>query len=124
MTISNYLENALLNAVFNATAFGLAGDPFISLHTADPGETGANEVAGGSYARQQAAFGAAAGGATDNNANIDFATMPAATITHVGVWDAVSGGNFLWGGPLNASKTTAAGDTLRIPANQLDVTLD
>ena len=57
MSISNYLENKLLDAVFNATAFNVTGDPYISLHTADPGETGASEVTGGSYARQQAAFG-------------------------------------------------------------------
>lgn len=61
MSISNYAELALLNAVFNATAFGLVGDPYVSLHTADPGETGASEVAGGAgpYARQQVAFDAA-----------------------------------------------------------------
>lgn len=124
MTISNYAELALLDAVFNAVSFGLAGDPYISLHTADPGETGASEAAGGGYARQQAAFAAAAAGATQNSAIIDFTGMPAATITHVGVWDALAAGNFLWGGALTAPKTTNAGDTFRIAAGDLDVTLD
>ena len=124
MSISNYLENKLLDAVFNATAFNVTGDPYISLHTADPGETGASEVTGGSYARQQAAFGAAASGALSNSANIDFAGMPAVTVTHVGVWDAASAGNFLWGGALTASKVVNSGDTFRLPAADLDVTLD
>ncbi len=124
MSISDYLELQLLDAVFRADAFGLAANPYVSLHTADPGEAGANEVAGGGYARQQAAFDVAAAGATANSAIIDFTNMPAETMTHVGVWDALGGGNFLWGGPLAASKTTGAGDTFRMPAGDLDVTLD
>ena len=124
MSISNYLENALLNAVFNSTSFSVTGNPYVSLHTADPGETGASEVTGGSYARQQADFIAAASGALDNSAIIDFASMPAVTVVGVGVWDALSGGNFLWGGTLDANKTTNSGDTYRIIAGALDVTLD
>jgi hypothetical protein len=96
----------------------------VSLHTADPGETGASEATGGSYARQSASFGAAASGAIANDAAISFTAMPAATITHVGVWDASSAGNFLWGGALAASKTTNSGDTFTIPTGDLDVTLD
>lgn len=124
MTISNYLEIELLDAVFNADAFGLAANPYVSLHTADPGETGASEVAGGSYARQQAAFSAAAAGATENTGIIDFTGMPAVTLTHAGIWDALAAGNFLWGGALLASKVVNAGDTFRVPAGDLDVTLD
>lgn len=123
MSISNYLEDELLDAVFNAGAFSVT-TPYVSLHTADPGETGASELSGGSYARQSASFGAASGGAVANDAQVEFTDMPAATITHVGVWDAASAGNFLWGGALSASKTTNAGDTFRIPTGDLDVTLD
>lgn len=123
MSISNYLENELLDAVFSAGAFSVT-TVYISLHTGDPGETGASEATGGSYARQSAAFDAAASGATANSGTISFTDMPAATITHVGVWDAVSAGNFLWGGALTASKTTNSGDTFQIPTGDLDVTLD
>lgn len=123
MSISNYLENELLDAVFSAGAFSVT-TAYISLHTGDPGETGASEATGGSYARQSAAFDAAASGATANSGTISFTDMPAATITHVGVWDAVSAGNFLWGGALTASKTTNSGDTFQIPTGDLDVTLD
>lgn len=124
MSISDYLENELLDAVFNAAAFGLAADPYVSLHTADPGENGANEVAGGGYARQQAAFAAAAVGATTNEDDIDFSNMPAKTMTHVGIWDALAGGNFLWGGALATPRTTDAGDVFRLFVGDLNVTLD
>jgi len=100
---------------------------YVSLHDGDSGEDGANEVSGGSYARQASGgFAAAGSGTTDNDALIDFAGMPAVGgggVTHVGIWDAVSAGNFLVGGALTAARVVTAGDTLRIPAGDLDVTL-
>ena len=123
MTISNYAELKLLDAVFNNGSFAVA-TPYVSLHTADPGEAGASEAAGGSYVRQLGSFGAAAAGALDNDAAIDFTLMPACTVTHAGVWDAETAGNFLWGGALAANKTLNAGDTFRFPVGDLDVTLD
>ncbi len=133
MTISDYAELKLLDAVFNSVAFNVTGDPYISLHDGDPGEDGSNEiVAGGNtYARQQAAFGAAAAGAVDNDAEIQWTDMPdcesAGTneqLGWVGVWDAVSAGNFLWGGALTVAKNVNAGDTFTIAAADLDVTLN
>ena len=101
--------------------------PYVSLHTGDPGETGANEVTGGSYARQAGSFGAAAAGAVTTTATIDFTGMPSATITHVGIWSAstaTASANFVWGGTLTASKSVGAGDTFRIATGDLDVSLN
>ena len=124
MSLSDFAENELLDALLNNGSFAGGATVYVSLHTADPGEAGANEVAGGSYARQASGgFAAAAGGTTDNDAIIDFTLMPAETMTHVGIWDAVTAGNFLIGGALAANKTTNAGDTFRIAAGDLDVTL-
>ena len=81
-------------------------------------------VTGGSYARQSAAFSAAAGGTTSNSGTISFPDMPAETLTHVCLWDAVSAGNCLWTGALSPNKTTNAGDTFQIAAGDLDVSLD
>jgi hypothetical protein len=113
MSISDYGENKLLDAVFNATTTGgglPTANPYIALHTADPGETGTNEATGGSYARQQADFSAAAAGTLQNNANIDFASMPAVTgngIVGWSAWDAVSAGNCLWTGWLSLTSGLA-----------------
>ena len=127
MSATNDGETRILNQVFKNDAYDYSADAtwYVSLHTGDPGITGASEAAGGSYARQlaNASFAAAASGAKATNANIDFAVMPAATITHVGIWDAVSGGNFLEGGPLAASKTTNAGDTFRLTSGALIASL-
>jgi hypothetical protein len=85
---------------------------------------GGTEVTGGSYARQEAAFSAAASGATSNSANIDFTGMPAATTVAIAIFDAASSGNMLLYGTLTTNKTTDAGDTLRIATGDLDVTID
>lgn len=122
MSISDYLENNLLDTLRNVS-FSVTS-LFVSLHNADPGETGTNEISGGSYARQSLTLSAAAAGATDNTALLQWTDMPADTITHVGIFDAASAGNFLWGGALSASKSVNAGDTFEIAANDLDITLD
>jgi hypothetical protein len=122
MGFSTTTRNSLLDAIFNNTSYVVA-QAYVSLHTADPGNTGASEVTGGSYARQAGSFCAAASGALSNDANIDFTSMPAATVTHVGLWTAVSGGTWIGGGALTASKTTNSGDTLRIATGDLDASI-
>ena len=124
MSISNYLEEELLDQIFNNLAAPAITTPYISLHTADPGETGASECTGGSYIRKAGSFGAASGGAISSDAALTFPSMPACTVTHVGVWDAESSGNFLWGGALTASKVVNSGDTFEIASGDLVVTLD
>lgn len=116
-------KNAFLNALLNATAYSVTS-VYVSLHTADGADTGANEVTGGSYARQLASFGAASGGVCSTDALLEWLNMPAATITHVGLWTAVSGGTWLGGGALTVSKTTTAGDTLQIASADLDCDLN
>ena len=57
----------------------------VSLHTADPGNTGASEVSGVAYARQAIAF-TVTDGAADSNAQITFTVPAGTTVTHVGYW--------------------------------------
>jgi len=125
MALSAYLRDKLLDHYLKGTAFSQPTNLYASVHTGDPGTTGAAECAGGSYARQpvNTSWAAASGGSKASNANVDFAGMPAATVTHAGVWDTVSGGNFLVGGALGVSKVVGAGDTLRLPSGQLIATL-
>lgn len=116
------LGNKILDKAFRNVDFTIA-TLRASLHTADPGTTGASEATGGSYARQAPGFGAAAANLVENAANVDYAGMPAATITHVGYWDAASAGNFLCGGPLAASKVVSAGETFRFPTGDLEISI-
>ena len=88
---------------YSATAKNLMLDAFgaaathLSLHTGNPGSTGASEVTGGSpaYARKAAQWAAASGGSKALS-NAPLFDVPAqTTITHVGVWDSATAGRFL-----------------------------
>lgn len=125
MPLSSYARDKILDHLLKGSAFTQPDNVFVSLHTADPALVGSNEATGGSYARQNAnaAFAAAGSGSKVTNAALSFATMPAGTFSHFGVWDAASAGNFLWGGALASSKTVAAGDTIQFNSGQLTLQL-
>lgn len=99
-SISTFLEDKLGNLTFRNTAYTTPGTSiYISLHTADPGETGASEASGGSYARVNFTdWAAPANRAISNSSAIAFTTLSGnlGTCTHVGIWDASTSGNFLW----------------------------
>ena len=86
---------------------------------------GGTEVSGGAYARQAVTLAAASGGASENSADITFpqATADWGTITHLALMDALTGGNMLMHTPLDASKEVNNGDTFKINAGDLDVTV-
>lgn len=74
---------------------------WMSLHTGDPGTTGANEGAG--VTRAQATFpSAVAGSAVAPPVAV---AVPAGTYTHWGSWSASSAGSFTDGGALPAPVT-------------------
>jgi hypothetical protein len=78
---------------------------YFSLHTADPGTTGASEVTGGSpaYARKAATPGTAASSAVAFGA-MTF-DVPSGAYTHWGAWSASTGGTFIMGGTLAATQS-------------------
>lgn len=126
MSFSNYLENKILLHVFGATPYTAPATLYVALFTSDPGEDGTGtEVSGGSYARQTATF-TVSGNLASNTAAVEFPTATASwgTITYAAVYDAATGGNLLGSGGLATSKTISSGDVFRIPAGDLDITLD
>jgi len=127
MSISNQWENEILDHIFNNAAAPAVATAWISLHDGAAGETGANEVTGGAYARLAGAFGVAAAGAVANTASLTWTNMPACTVQSVGVWissTATASANFIWGGALTTAKVVGAGDTFKITVGNLDVTLE
>ena len=124
--MSNYLENALVNAVLRNTAYTSPTTVYLALYTSDPTDADSGtEVSGSAYARQAITFGAPSNGVTTNSAAIEFpqATGSWGTITHVGIRDALTTGNLLFHTPLDASKTIATGDVFRVAIGSLSVTL-
>lgn len=132
MSLSAYLENAVINHFLRNTPIPSPEKVYLALYTTDPtdADTGA-EVTEGSYVRLPITLtepidAVPSGKVAKNATDIEFAVATAnwGTVTHAGVRDAVTGGNLLLHGPLNLNKTIATGDQFRVPANQLTFTLD
>lgn len=124
--MSNYLENALINATLRNTAYTSPATVYVGLYTTDPTDANTGtEVSGGSYARTAVTFGAPSNGVTTNSAAVEFpqATGTWGTVGWIGILDASSGGNLLYHTPLDASKTIASGDIFKIATGSLSVTL-
>ena len=124
--MSNYLENALVNATLRNTSYTSPATVYLALYTSDPTDADVGtEVSGTSYARQSITFGAPSNGTTTNSAAIEFPQAGGSwgTVTHVGIRDALTTGNLLYHTPLDASKTIATGDVFRIASGSLSVTL-
>lgn len=136
--ISDYLEAKLLDLVFNKVAY-TAPSTYVALFTGDPTDAGTGpEVSGGSYARVlvnenggssptwDLAVIDGAGKLVDNTHQILFPTATAdwTTITHKGIYDASSGGNLLWHGPLITPKPIGDGDTFKFEPGELNLKLE
>lgn len=131
--MSDYLEASLRTHLFRTGSFTKPTVLAVALFTAAPSDAGGGtEVTGGAYARVNLppldtnwTAVSATDGLTDNAVEILFPTATAAwgTITHFGIFDAMTAGNLLIHGALTLSKAVASGDSFRFVANQLKITL-
>ncbi len=124
--MSNYLENALINATLRNTTYTSVATVYVSLWTSDPTDAGSGtEVSGGSYARTSVTFAAPSNGVTTNNADVTFPTATGSwgTVGWIGLNDASTSGNLLYHTALDTSKTIDSGDIFKIATGNLSVTL-
>lgn len=134
MPASSYLADANLNWL-RGTTFPSAApvNLFLSLHNADPGASGTNGdvtailrpagrvvVAGTGFSAPTDAVGAP-GRQCSNTAAISIteSAAAAAAVTHVGFWNASTGGNFLAYGLVTPPTNFLTGDIIRFPVGQL-----
>lgn len=129
-SMSDYLENKLIDHIFRATSYTMPATLYVALYTASPTDTGGGtevSTSGTNYARvalnpsvsnwlstNGTASGASSGtgGTTSNNATITFGAPSASwgSITHVAITDASSAGNVLFWSALTVAKTVNNGD--------------
>ena len=146
MSASNELETNLLKLIYqNVTIAGIgdatglvcsgtAGNLYIGLHIADPGEGGdqtTSEATYTGYARVAVARTSGgwtvSGNSVSNAAQVTFAPCTAGsnTITHFSVGTASSGaGHLLFSGALTASLAVSAGITPQAAAGAITNTVD
>lgn len=133
---SNYLENAIVNATLRGQTFPSISGVHVSLHTGDPGDTGANEVSTTdwpSYTRLDStkgegsladAWAVPSNGVTSNTKQLLFPVFNGGSslqVTHFGLWDASSGGNLLIASSLDVPRTIQPGDVFVVDIGKLTV---
>jgi len=126
-SLSDALEIKLLDHVLKTTPYVQPANIYIALCTGDLTDAGdgGTEITGKSgYARVvMNSWNAGASRVTANTNQITFAQAGEdwGTISHYGIYDAITGGNFLAHGSFEASKTCPTGTNLYIAAGDIDV---
>ena len=128
MSFSNSTETLVLNWLLTTGSATRPTAWYLALFTSNPDEDGSGtevSTSGTAYARQTAAF-TVSGNTASNSAAIEFPTATASygTVSHVGVYDASTGGNLIAYAALSTAKAIDTGDVLRVNLGELDITLD
>ena len=126
MYATNYFENQMLNLMRN-TSITAPANVYLALFLSNPGDSGSEgtEISYTNYARQAVAFTAPAASGSgymiQNSAQISFAeaTSNVGTVTYVGVYDALTGGNLLLYGQLDTPLVVQSGVTPVFRANSV-----
>ena len=124
--MSNYLENALINATLRNTSYASPAVVYVGLYTTDPTDANTGtEVSGGSYGRTAVTMGAPTDGVSTNSNAVTFPTCTATwgTVGWIGILDAYTGGNLLYHTPLTTSRLITIDDIFMITVGNLSVTL-
>jgi hypothetical protein len=122
---SDYTENLSLTWLLTANAATRPTTWYVGLFTSATTDAGGGtEVTGGSYARQAATF-TVTNDTAATNANILYPTCTSdwGTVTHVAIWDSLSGGKMLFHGEASSSKLIQTGDAYLINSGNLTVTM-
>ena len=123
--MSDYLENEILDHILSVGSYTMPAAVYVGLSTGSfNDDNSGTELTGNNYARESITFGAASSGTAENNAAVEFnaATGSWGTVSHFGLFDALSGGNLLIHGALTASKVIDTGDILKIAIGDMDIT--
>jgi hypothetical protein len=136
---SDYTEANIIATTLRGIAFPVPAAIYVALFTADPTDANvtSNEVttsAFPAYVRKDAAVGAAiaTGWAVPSNgvtSNLKPITYPgnngsgSVVVTHLGIYDAATGGNLLYHSPLVSAKTLLPSDVLSFGTGAIVLTI-
>lgn len=127
--LSDYAEKAALDWLLLGATPTRPSAIYLGLFNVTPSDTGGGtEVVGGGYTRQAATFAATTSGTgqTSNTNTVTFTANGAnwGAVVGLGLYDAASGGNLLFYGPLLVSKTISDTDSFTVPPGNLTISLD
>lgn len=112
MSASSYWRSRQAQATVGQSVLPVITTLYAKLHTGDPG-TACTANASAETTRKALTFAAESGGVATSS-SVTWPSWPAPangeTVSHVSVWDAVTGGNAIDYGVLASSRTMATGD--------------
>lgn len=119
MPVSAAVANGILNYILKGTY-----PTYVGLHTAAPTQAVPSEVTGVGYEREfvnATDWTTPASATSSTSVAVTFNTAGDnwGTVTHVGLWDAASGGNLLWSGAMITPRTVGTGETLSFSAGAI-----
>jgi hypothetical protein len=131
-SLSNYLENKLLDHLLGGPAYTRPATIYLALFTVAPGESGGGtEVSASGYARcavtnNDTNWPGASAGAKSNGTAMAFPEAAAnwGSIVAVGIFDAASAGNLLFYSTFDAAVDISNGVTARFGAGQIALTIN
>ncbi len=137
MAFSQYLATKILSWVKNSTFPNALSNVYVSVHTADPGTAGTNNdvtasikgsptrtaIASTTFSSVSPSSG---GGYEITNSIVSQITTSAqntagTTVTHFGIWDAATTGNFLASGTLTTPVDVQQGDTVQFNSGAMAI---
>jgi len=124
MPLGTYGANKILDHVTGRDEWTMP-TVYVSIHSGNPGNNGANEHSYSGYVRKQPATGwnaASNGVPATNDGDITFDEVPAGgiTVTHIGIWDAATSGNFIFGFSI-PTRNFPAGTTPKILDEAIEI---
>ena len=124
MSVTTYSSEQIIKSLFTTSTLTRPTSWYVALFTSTPGPAGANnEVADANYIRQSATFTVSQDGDFWQAVSDAAATFPAAdaafTVTHIGIFDAETGGSCIVTMALPLARDVAAGGVFNIPSGEL-----
>jgi hypothetical protein len=123
---SDYTAENVMATLCDGVPCPVPDGTWISLHTADPGKTGSNEVlidAWPGYVRRQVTtWNKTANGERKNGHQLTYPSMGGiadVTVTHWVCWDVAAGGNPLFQAPLETPRLLKTGDVYVFDTNTI-----
>jgi hypothetical protein len=126
--LSDYAEKLVLDWLMTTGSATRPTDWYVALYTAAPSDSGGGtEVSTGGYARQAVTFAAASspGGTTDNSTTVSFTASGDnyGSVSHIGLFDAVSGGNLICHGSMTSPNNVDDAETLEFSIGNIDLSI-
>lgn len=125
MAMTNYLNNALANAVVRNTSYTSPATVYCALYSTAPTvSTSGTELSGSNYSRKTVTFSAPVAGVATSNVAVTFGAASAdwSPAVAIGIVDASTSGNILYFKSIT-TQVVKSGSSLTIASGDITVTM-